>query len=74
MYMKDLKVKDDRRINELSHTPGGATVKIVHSDGRNLIYDKIKYPQSYINKALKDETITEVFVDSTKVWPYESEI
>ena len=63
------KVGDDSRTNELSHTPGGSIVRIIHSDGRNLVYDKVKKPIAYINTALRDDTITEVWVNEEKVWP-----
>lgn len=69
MTNREFKVGDGSRTNELSHTPGGSVVKIIHSDGRNLIYDKIKKPQAYINSALRDDTVVEIWVDEVKAWP-----
>jgi hypothetical protein len=69
MVNREFKVGDGSRTNELSHTPGGSVVKIIHSDGRNLVYDKVKKPQAYINSALRDDTVVEIWVDEVKTWP-----
>jgi hypothetical protein len=69
MANKEFKVGDGSRTNELSHTPGGSVINIIHSDGRNLVYDKIKKPQAYINTALRDDSVIEIWVDGEKAWP-----
>ena len=68
---KDFKVADHARTNHLSHEPGGSVVTIVHADGKRLVYDKIKRPQSYINKAVGDEDVAEIWLDGEKVYPIE---
>jgi hypothetical protein len=68
--MKELKVTDQHRTNELSLTPGGGTVKILHEDGRLLVYDKVKSVRSYVSAALKrDTTIVQIWCDDIQVWP-----
>jgi hypothetical protein len=69
--MKELKVNDEHRTNELSLSPGGSIIKILHDDGRILVYDKIKNPNAYIKRALKDESVSKIWCDEVAVWPKE---
>jgi hypothetical protein len=69
---KDFKVPDHVRTNHLSLEPGGSVVTIVHSDGKRLVYDKIKKPLSYINKAAGDDDVAEIWLDGEKVYPIET--
>ena len=62
-------VNDRSRTNELSLSPGGSVVTVVHKDGRRLVYDKIKKPQAYINRACGDESVVEILLDGKKVYP-----
>jgi len=48
-----MKVEDEYRTNILSHTPGGVTV-CAEINGKLLEYDKVKYPEKFINKLLKN--------------------
>lgn len=66
--MKELKVQDQHRTNELSFQPGGSEIKLIHDDGKSLIYDKIKIPGAYIRKAVKDPTVMEIYVDGNLKW------
>jgi hypothetical protein len=72
--MKEFKVADQARTNQLSLEPGGSVVTVVHTDGKKLVYDKIKKPQSYINIASRDETVSEIWLDGKKVFPVERSI
>lgn len=61
-------VSDAYRTNHLSLKPGGSTVKIIYDDHFR-VYDKIKYPKSYIEKITsKDAAIMAVEVDGKQVW------
>lgn len=61
-------VSDAFRTNHLSLKPGGSTVKIIYTDHFR-VYDKIKYPKSYIEKITsKDAAIMAVEVDGKRVW------
>lgn len=66
--MKDLKVQDQHRTNELSFQPGGSEVKIVYDDGKSLIYDKIKNTGAYIRKATKDPSVVKIYVEGDLKW------
>jgi hypothetical protein len=68
--MKEIKVKDEHRTNELSLRPGGSEVTVKYGDGRVLTYDKIKNPEAYVNRLSKLD-ISEILVNGTKVWPDE---
>lgn len=66
---RELRVYDGERVNPLSLQPGGSEVRVLHQDGKNLVYDKIKKPRAYINAVLRDDTVSEVWLDGEKVWP-----
>lgn len=66
--MKELKVQDQHRTNELSFQPGGSEVKIVHDDGKSLVYDKIKNTGAYIRKATKDPSVVKIYVEGDLKW------
>jgi hypothetical protein len=66
--MKDLKVQDQHRTNELSFQPGGSEVKIVYDDGKSLVYDKIKNTGAYIRKATKDPSVVKIYVECDLKW------
>jgi len=66
--MKEFKVKDEFRSNELSLKPGGETV-IVRKKGPGdkaiiCIYDKIKNPKAYMKSAWSNPAVLDVWVDS----------
>jgi len=48
-----MKVGDEFRTNPLSHQPGGSTVRVTFKNGSVRDYDKVKHPQSFINKILE---------------------
>ena len=58
-------VKDKYRKNPLSLQPGGHTVHVVFEDGFEQVYDKVKYPKSYISRisAESGRKIVKVYVD-----------
>ena len=60
--MKDFKVGDQYRTNDLSFTPGGVTVTVEYKDGRKMYYDKVKYPAAFIKKVMKDPLIYSAYV------------
>ena len=66
--MKELKVQDQHRTNELSFQPGGSEVKIVYDDGKSLVYDKIKNTGAYIRKATKDPSVMKIYVEGDLKW------
>ena len=45
-----MKVGDSHRTNPLSHKPGGGEVRITFTTGKFRDYDKVKFPQAFINK------------------------
>jgi hypothetical protein len=51
----NIKVADEYRTNDLSLVPGGKTVSVTYSNGKTLVYDKVKSPAKYI-AALKSKT------------------
>ena len=53
-----MKVRDNLRVNPLSHKPGGEEVRITFANGHYRDYDKVKYPQLYVEQCFKlDENI-----------------
>jgi len=56
------KVGDEYRTNVLSHKPGGYTVTIVYHNGKSLDYNKIKFPQKYINAALENPEVKDAYI------------
>ena len=72
MKLKEIKVDDQHRTNELSLTPGGGIVKILHDDGKILIYDKIKHVKSYVDSVLaRDPSVIKVWHNDVLIWPIE---
>lgn len=65
---KTVVVADQFRTNELSLKPGGSSVTVVHTDGSQKIYTKIKNPQSYVAAITKDQSIVKVLVDGNLYW------
>lgn len=61
MENKEIKVADGFRSNELSLEEGGATVRIVRTDGAVLVYDKIKSVRAYTQRAAKNSEVSEVW-------------
>lgn len=47
---KTIQVEDQYRTNELSTIPGGVTVTVYYSNNFSKSYDKVKYPERFINK------------------------
>jgi hypothetical protein len=45
-------VKDERRTNPLSLTPGGDEVVILYNNGDALYYNKIKYLENYVKTTI----------------------
>jgi len=58
--MKEFKAGDQYRQNELSLIPGGRSVRVVYTDGRIIIYDKIKNVNAYIRRLIKKSDVIEV--------------
>lgn len=53
-----MKVGDEFRTNPLSTKPGGDTVRVVFNTGNVREYDKVKYPEAFIEKCFEmDSTI-----------------
>jgi hypothetical protein len=48
-----MKVGDEFRTNPLSSKPGGSTVRVFFHNGSHRDYDKVKHPESFINKILE---------------------
>jgi hypothetical protein len=74
MKMEELSSKniyvatDEMRTNKLSLTPGGSVIRVLKSS-HAVVYDKIKYPEMYINKLINNSTdIVKIFVDDKLVW------
>jgi len=63
MGEKIIKVTDNFRTNPESLVPGGHVVEIFNDEGLRLVYDKIKNPQAYIARLIKDPSIKQLFVD-----------
>ena len=58
-----MKVRDNLRVNPLSHKPGGEEVRITFANGSHRDYDKVKYPQAFIEKCFDlDDSILEAQV------------
>ena len=58
-----MKVGDNHRTNPLSHKPGGDEVRITFVNGKYRDYDKVKYPQAFIEKCFDlDDSILEAKV------------
>tara|TARA_R110002050_G_scaffold242030_2_gene378394 strand:+ start:1045 stop:1299 length:255 start_codon:yes stop_codon:yes gene_type:complete len=58
-----MKVGDNHRTNPLSHKPGGGEVRITFVNGKYRDYDKVKYPQAFIEKCFDlDDSILEAQV------------
>jgi hypothetical protein len=56
-------VKDQFRTNELSKIPGGSVVTVKYIGKKPLSYDKIKSPEHYAKKILKESKIKGEFND-----------
>lgn len=70
--MKDtIRVKDEHRKNPVSLVPGGSHVETVDVDGLRLVYDKVKIPDAYVSKIIKDPNIIRVYVDGELFWERE---
>jgi len=74
MKMEELSSKniyvptDEMRTNKLSLTPGGSVIRVLKSS-HEVVYDKIKYPEMYVNKLINNPTdIVKIFVDNKLVW------
>jgi len=61
-------VGDNWRTNHLSLKPGGYVVKVIYGNHFR-VYDKIKYPQNYIEKIVeRDNDIIEVKLEGITYW------
>jgi hypothetical protein len=61
-------VSDVYRTNHLSLKPGGYKIEVIYEDHFR-VYDKIKYPQSYIEKIVeRDNDIIEVKLEGSTCW------
>jgi hypothetical protein len=60
-----MKVGDEYRSSNLSHTPGGVTVVVKLTNGKILEYDKIKYPNRYIDKVILKGNVKDAWVDES---------
>jgi hypothetical protein len=63
-----IKVNDEYRRNDLSLSPGGSDVTTIMSNGKKLIYDKIKYVEKYCARLKKDPLVMEILVDGKEYW------
>lgn len=64
-------VSDAYRTNHLSMKPGGVTIVVYYADHFRA-YDKIKYPQAYIEKLVdRDGDILRVEIEGKSVWSRE---
>lgn len=63
-----IKVKDEYRRNDLSLSPGGSDVTIIMSNGKKLVYDKIKSVVKYCARLKKDPLVVEILVDGEPYW------
>lgn len=52
---------DEKRLNDLSLTPGGATVSVEYRGGTVINYDKIKNVTAYI-RAVNKTNVVRIFV------------
>lgn len=60
--------RDEMRTNKLSLTPGGSVVRVIKA-GHEIVYDKIKYPELYVQKLISNSgDIVKIFVDDKLVW------
>lgn len=58
-----MKVGDDYRTNPKSHQPGGVTVRVVFKNGDFRDYDKVKFPDKYIEQVMKiGDDVEDAFV------------
>jgi len=57
-----MKVRDEYRSNDLSHTPGGVTVVVKLTNGKTREYDKIKYPNRYIDKVILKDDVEDAWI------------
>ena len=69
---RKINVRDSHRTNDLSLTPGGDVVTVVHNNGDLRVYDKIKNVYAYTKKAAKDETVIEVWCEGQLIWKRDS--
>ena len=61
-------VSDAYRQNHLSLKPGGYKIEVIYEDHFR-VYDKIKYPQAYVEKIVEwDNNIIEVKLEGTTCW------
>ena len=63
-----LRVTDEHRLHDLSLTPGGSDVTAVMSNGKKLIYDKIKHVKGYCNRLILNYKVMEIYVDGELYW------
>lgn len=63
-----MKVGDSFRKNQLSLTPGGATITVTLKSGKVLEYDKIKNVEAYCNHLIKQGNIKMVKLGDTIIW------
>ena len=61
-------VGDKFRQNDLSLKPGGYKIEVIYPDHFR-VYDKIKYPQAYVEKIVeRDNDIIEVKLEGITCW------
>lgn len=63
-----IKVKDEYRRNDLSLSPGGSEVTTIMSNGKKLVYDKIKSVSKYCARLKNDPQVIEIIVDGEPYW------
>lgn len=66
--MSEWRVNDDHRANELSVMPGGSEVKVQYSNGKVIIYDKIKNIRKYCSVLMNRSEVLEIWVDENPYW------
>lgn len=61
-------VEEKYRKNQLSKIPGGNIIKVVPEKGSSKFYNNIKFPNSYISKLKKDNTIIQIWLNDELVY------
>lgn len=63
-----IKVKDEFRKSELSVEPGGTEIRVIYSNGRDVIYDRVKNTTAYCNKIKADPNSSEIWINNNLHW------
>jgi hypothetical protein len=61
------KVGPEYRTNGLSDQEGGIEVKVTYLSGKVIVYDKVKYPEKYVNSINKLH-VQRIEINEEVVW------